>query len=33
MIDVKIKNGDTVKDSTGKIVEISDSDVLFHRQK
>ena len=31
MIDIKVKDGDTVKDSTGKLLEISDKDVLFQR--
>lgn len=31
MIDVKIKDGDAIKDSTGNFIEISDSDALFQR--
>lgn len=31
MTDVKIKDGDTVKDSTGQLQRISDTDALFQR--
>ena len=31
MIDAKIENGDTVVDSSGNVVMISDSDALFQR--
>lgn len=31
MIDIKIKDGDTVKDSSGKLLKIEDTDTLFQR--
>lgn len=31
MIDIKVRNGDSVKDSTGKLLKIEDTDVLFQR--
>lgn len=31
MIDIKVRNGDNVKDSTGKLLKIEDTDVLFQR--
>ena len=33
MIDAKIENGDTVVDSSGNVVMISDSDALFQDRK
>lgn len=31
MIDIKVKDGDNVKESTGKLLKIEDRDVLFQR--
>ena len=31
IVDAMIKNGDVATDSTGRFIEISDSDVLFQR--
>ena len=31
MVDIKIKDGDVVKDSAGRFVRIEDSDALFQR--
>lgn len=31
MVDIKIKDGDIVKDSAGRFVSIEDSDALFQR--
>lgn len=31
MIDIEVRHGDNVKDSTGKLIKIEDTDVLFQR--